>query len=157
MKEESVTRGFTSLMMEGKVKQALRLVDSDNVITGVHEMSEEIKGALQAKHPEGKEASPEVLAGEDIPRVEGVIFEEIDAKAILDAAKKIFGSGGPTKMNADMWKNILCSKVYGKLSDGLAEEIALLTRRLCTEKDEYDNIEFLFGSRMVALMKETAE
>ena len=67
-KEESTTRGFTRLMMEGKVKQALRLVDSDNVITGVHEMSEEIKRALQAKHPEGKEASPEVLAGGDIPR-----------------------------------------------------------------------------------------
>ena len=49
-------------------------------------MSEEIKRTLQAKHPEGKEASPEVLAGGDIPRVEGVIFEEIDAQAIQNAA-----------------------------------------------------------------------
>ena len=28
--------GFTEVMMNGKVKQALKLVDTDNVIAGVH-------------------------------------------------------------------------------------------------------------------------
>ena len=44
---------------------------------------------------------------------------------------------------------MLCSKAFGKLSDDLAEEIARLARRLCTE-----GINLLFDGRLVALRKE---
>ena len=153
-KEESTTRGFTRLMMEGKVKQALRLVDSDNVITGVHEVNEQVRNALQEKHPEGQEANPEILIDGDIPRVEEVIFENIDAQAIQDAAKSTFGSGGPTKVDAQIWKGILCSKAFGRLSDELAHEVALLARRICVKHIEHNKINFLLDCRLVALMKE---
>ena len=38
-KEENASRGFVRLMMEGRVRQALKLVNADTDICGVHEMS----------------------------------------------------------------------------------------------------------------------
>ena len=49
-KEEGKLRGFTRMMMTGKVKQALRLVDADNVIAGIHVINDDIRANLQAKH-----------------------------------------------------------------------------------------------------------
>ena len=37
-KQHSDIKGFTRLMLEGKVKQALKLVDEDSGIIGVHEL-----------------------------------------------------------------------------------------------------------------------
>ena len=132
--EEDKLRGFTRLMMEGKVKQALKLVNTDNVIAGVHVISDEIRASLQAKHPDAAEAEDRVLLEGDVPRVEEVIFEDINAQVIQATAKKTFGSGGPTRVDADTWKHILCSKAFGKLSNELAEQVAVFARRLCTSR-----------------------
>ena len=153
-KEEGKLRGFTRMMMAGKVKQALKLVDTDNVIAGVHVINDDIRDTLQAKHPEAAEADERALLDGDVPRVEEVIFEEINAKAIQASAKKTFGSGGPTRVDADMWKRILCSKAFGKLSDELADEVARMARRLCTEEIPHQVINLLFDARLVALRKE---
>ena len=69
-KEDKKLRSFANLMMEGKVKRALKLVDSDNGITGVHEMTD----SLQAKHPDARDADAGILINGDIPHVEAVIF-----------------------------------------------------------------------------------
>jgi len=60
-KEEGKVRGFSRLMMEGKVRQALRLVDADNMIDGVHVIDDEIRSTLEAKHPLAVQAVDEVL------------------------------------------------------------------------------------------------
>ena len=57
---ESTMRGFTRLMAEGKVKQALKLVDTGNEITGVHRLSPGVRHELRLKHPVGAELLPEV-------------------------------------------------------------------------------------------------
>ena len=48
----------------------------------------------------------------------------------------------------------MCSKVYGKLSDDLAEEVATCAKRLCSEKIPFGHLEFLLSCRLVALKKE---
>ena len=154
-KEEAVAKGFTRLMMEGKVRKALKLIDADSLITGVHSMSEEVKETLQAKHPKGEEASPEALLQSVAPRCEPVIFEAINRAAIQVAAKNTTGSGGPSRIDADIWKHMLCSKAYGALSDELADAVAVLTRRICTEDIPYDHVSSLFSCRLVPLIKET--
>ena len=152
--EEDKLRGFTRLMMTGKVKQALKLVDTENVIAGVHAINDDIRAILQSKHPEPTQAEERALSSDDAPSIEEVIFESIDGKAIQASAMKTFGSGGATKADADIWKHILCSKVFGKLSDDLAEEVAGLARRLCTEAIPHCAINLLFDGRLVALRKE---
>ena len=64
------------------------------------------------------------------------------------------GSGGPTRVDADNWKDVLCSKVFGKLSEELSEEVAIATRRLCVEDIPHQHIKLLLDNRLVPLMKE---
>ena len=153
-KEDKKLRSFANLMMEGKVKRALKLVDSDNGITGVHEMTDDVRNSLQAKHPDARDADTGILINGEVPHVEAVIFEEINAQSIQAAAKSTQGSGGPTKVDADIWKHILCSKVFGKLSDELAEQTALLARRLCTDEIPHEHTSFYYDGRLVALKKQ---
>ena len=151
---ESSLRGFARLMAEGKVKQALKLMDADNEITGVHSLTDRVRGVLLEKHPRGEDMHPEAAIEGEPPAVQPVIFEEITAHAIQSAAMSVHGSGGPTNVDADIWRHALCSKKFGKLSDEFANEIAVATRRLCIEEVPHDHISLLLDGRLVPLMKE---
>ncbi|MCP4459569.1 MAG: hypothetical protein GY816_16330, partial [Cytophagales bacterium] len=102
---------FCKRMLEGKVREATKLIDNENQ-TGILPNNEETIQLLMNKHPvRNKRDGPEVIPSST---VEPIIFEEIDGAAIQNAAKNTFGSGGPTLIDADGWKHILCSKSYGK-------------------------------------------
>jgi hypothetical protein len=151
-REEALARGFTRLMMEGKVREALKLVNADTDVCGVHDMSDAVKRTLEEKHPAAEQAQAEVLDPGDVRRVENVVFEGIDASAVQQAAKRTSGSGGPTKITTDMWKNLLCGT--GKQSDELADQIAIMARRICTEDIQYEKLDLHWVCRLVPLMKE---
>ena len=152
--KENVNRGFARLMAEGNVKQALKLVDADNEITGVHAINDHVRNVLLDKHPVGEDINPEAVIQGEAPIVQPVIFEEISANAIQSAAKNVHGSGGPTNVDADLWRHVLCSKKFGKLSDDFAAEIAVATRRLCVDVIPHSYVNLLLDGRLVPLMKE---
>ena len=102
---ESTLRGFARLMAEGKVKQALKLIDADNEITGVHSLSNHVRDVLHDKHPRGEDMHPDAAIQGDAPVVQPVIFEEINAQSIQSAAQSVRGSGGPTNIDADLWRH----------------------------------------------------
>ena len=83
-------------MMDDKIKQSMKLVDADNVISGVNEMTEDICQSLQAikpyKHSDAADADVRFLLDGDVSLVESVIFEEIIAQVIQAAAKSTSGS-----------------------------------------------------------------
>jgi hypothetical protein len=64
------------------------------------------------------------------------------------------GSGGPSKVDADMWKHILCSKTYGKKSVQLCQSIADITKRLCREDKPSPFLQHLIASRLIPLKKD---
>ena len=146
-KEESVMRGFSRLMMSGKVRQALKLVDADSEVTGVHAMNDEIREVLQRKHPEAEPAQQIALSLSEVPAVENVIFEEINAAMVIKSAADTSGAGGPTRLDAESWKHILCSKVFGKVSEELAEAVAITARRLCSEDIPHEYLRLLWDYR----------
>ena len=82
--------------MDDKIKHSMKLVDADNVISGVNEMTEDICQSLQAikryKHPDAADADVRFLLDGDVSLVESVIFEEIIAQVIQAAAKPTSGS-----------------------------------------------------------------
>ena len=86
-KKESVMRGFSRLMMTGKVRQALKLVDADSEVTGVHAMNDEIREVLQRKHPDAEEVQQMAMNQSEVPVVENVIFEEINASTVIKSAE----------------------------------------------------------------------
>ena len=156
-KESSHKRRFTQLMLEGKVRQALRLVDANGDISGVHSVTPEIMRILEEKHPPAAPLHPDAICNEDMPKVEEVIFESIDGKKVYDACRNMDGSGGPTKIDSDLIKQIVCSRVFGKLSEELADAIALATRRICTESIPNKYISLLLDNRLIPLIKDEVE
>ena len=77
----------------------------------------EIKGLLLDKHPAAQVPPADILLPETEPEAQSVIFEAITAEIIEKAAHNVSGSGGPTHIDSDGWKQILCSKQYGKLRE----------------------------------------
>ena len=45
----SIMKGFTRLMFQGKVKQALKLIDGNSGVIGVHSLTDSIRADLQEK------------------------------------------------------------------------------------------------------------
>ena len=111
---ESQVKGFSRLMLEGKVGQALKLINNDDAIVGVHKLTREIKGTLLAKHPAAETPPADILLPEVSPEAQSVIFEAISAEAVEKAVLNVNGAGGLTHIDADGWKQIH-SKASGKL------------------------------------------
>ena len=82
-----------------------------------------------------------------------VVFEEIDAGKVYAAALRLEGSGGPTLLDAEGWKHMLCSKTYGKVSTNLCQAIADLAKKLCREAVHPDTLHEFVACRLIPLDK----
>ena len=152
-KKQSELRNFTRLMMQGEVKKALKYVDEDSPITGVHEATHDIIEKLRHKHPAPAGPKPRAMLEEHHPPVQLVIFEGINGELVSKCAKTMHGSGGPTKVDTEIWKHMLCSKIHGGEGIQLAEEIANTTKRICREDIPFEDMASLLACRLVPLMK----
>ena len=85
--------------------------------------------------------------------MEPVIFENIDASTIERAAKLTKGSAGPSGLDSDTWRRILCSKSFNKCSGDACDAIARMCRRLCTEYVDPSTINALMACRLIPLDK----
>ena len=129
-KKEIKEKAFCRLMLVGKVSQAMKFINNDDLTLGVHPINSIIKELLQEKHPKGREALNEILLPESAPDPLPIIYKEIDADKVYKAALNIQGSGGPSLMDADGWRHMLCSKAYGNASTNLFQGIADLAKQL---------------------------
>ena len=131
--DESNRKAFCRLMLAGKVRQATKFIDSADPVTGVHDISHEIIEALKAKHPKGEELHADVMLDITKPLPNPVIYEHLTPEVIQKSAKNLSGSGGPSLVDADLWKYFLNSRAYGQLTYHLAEAVSGLAKRLCSE------------------------
>ena len=140
-------------MLLGKVSQAMKFINNDDLILGVHPITAAIKELLQEKHPKGRSAELDIMLPETAHEPQPVIYEEIDAETVYNAAKNIQGSGGPTLIDADGWRHMLCSKAYGKASTNLCQAIAELAKKLCREEIHPDHLNEFVSCRLIPLDK----
>jgi hypothetical protein len=155
---ESNDKAFCRLMFVGKVGQAMKFINNDDNVVGVHKLTDDIKKILQDKHPAGEdpptETPEDVLLGDGTDSfVQPVIFEDISAESIKKACMSLHGSGGPTQVDTDAWKHIICSRVYGNVSVELSEALANMAKRLCREQIHPDCLKEFTASRLVPLDK----
>ena len=95
-----------------------------------------------------------MLLHNPIKNINSIIYDNINGDLIRKCVTKIKGSSGPTCLDADFWKKILCNTVYGDASDDLYHAIALMTRKLCGEvMDDLDSIQALMACRLILLDK----
>ena len=152
-KEEHNQKAFVKLMLLGKIGDAAKKVNNENAVKGVHQLNDEIKQILQEKHPEGRNPVPDVLLPQTSTAPQPVIYEEITSDSVYRTAKNMKGSGGPTLVDADTWKQFLCSKVYGNSSVDLCQAISDLAKILSTEEVHPDCLTEYIAGRLVPLDK----
>ena len=108
---------------------------------------------LIKKHPRARPAAPgSILEGPGL-NVEPVIFENIDGTLIQACAKRTGGSAGPSVLDSDGLKRLLCSKQFGKKTGELCDAIALMARRLSTEYLDPASLNKYTAGRLVPLDK----
>ena len=144
---------FVKLMLLGKIGDAAKKVNNEDAVKGVHQLDDEIKQILLDKHPVGRNPAPDILMQQTSTAPQPVIYEEITSESVYRTAKNMKGSGGPTLVDADTWKQFLCSKVYGNASIDLCQAISDLAKILSTEEVHPDCMTEYIAGRLVPLDK----
>ena len=115
---EDISKVFAKLVFQGNLSAASKLLDSES-LTGLLNLTPEALERLKEKHPEEADIADESLLYGPIDYIPPGVFDLIDEKMIFDAATKTKGSAGPSGMDAELYRRILCSKNFkaeGKVS-----------------------------------------
>ena len=121
---QSDQKAFSRLMLQGQVKKAPKIVNHASDIDGKHDITKDIKKKLKEKHPKAAELKQSAIIDKPEIKTERVIFENITQDDITSNTKNSSGSGGPTQIDMDTWREMICSKSYDTHSKMLADEIA---------------------------------
>ena len=147
----NLTKSFTNLMLSGKFTQASKLIKRTN--SGLLQMDDEVKVLLLNKHPRASSADYNCLLSGPEEKVEEVIFESIDSDLVYKTAKMINGSGGPTLIDSECWKHLLCSNNFKVQQKNLCDAIAKLAQQICVTQINPAHFKELFASRLIPLYK----
>ena len=80
-------------------------------------------------------------------------FDEIDETSIFNSALRTKGSAGPSGMDSELYRRILCSKCFGSSCKSLREEIATFTKNIATKSYHPDLLQAYVSSRLIPLDK----
>ena len=138
--------------MEGKVSAALKLLDKESA-SGVLKLTDQVMKELKLKHPEPAPVKDNSLLNGPIDIVSESFFQSIDEQTVMKAALDTKGSAGPSGMDAELYRRILCSKNFNAAGKDLREEIATFARNLSTKTYEPDLLGAFVASRLIPLDK----
>ena len=132
---EKLARTFSKLMMEGRVRAALRLATNTN--TGLFSLDEMIsdnsrktvRDVLEEKHPEPKPAHAETIVSQLNNEFHPIIFESITPEIIRKCALQTQGAAGPSGVDAMHWRRFCTA--FGEKSNDLCSALARFAKRLC--------------------------
>ena len=153
-KAENRDRAFMRHMLFGKLGPAAKFINNEDAVKGVHKLNDDIKTILLQKHPEARDVKQAaLLPPNDVEDPEPVIYEEIGSELVQKISKKLKGSGGPSQVDADMWRDFTGSKALGKAPEQLCVAIAETAKILCTEPVHPDCLEEYNACRLIPLDK----
>ena len=109
---------------------------------------------LQTKHPEGKDANDDALLPGEALVIQPIIFESIDEDMVLKVAQ-ITKDGGLSGMDANIWRKILSSKVYGDAGRDLRikSSLANAIKEMYINNINDNSLEALMASQLAPLDK----
>ena len=76
---------------------------------------------LKQKHPQIRDADPEIMLPDKPEEIHPIKFDSIDAENVRKAALKTRGGAGPSGFDADDWKRIFTSNQFGDSTDDLCK------------------------------------
>ena len=145
-------------MAQGKVHSALNYLSRDQTggILGLDDIIPQSQGLttrdiLRDKHPPGKPACPESLLPDCVESVNPIIYSDLDAECILQAALHTQGAAGLSGLDAYAWRR-LCSS-FKSTSHDLCHALAAVGRRICSSNIHPDDLSAFVSCRLIPLNK----
>ena len=160
---KQTARSFAKLVMEGKMRAALRLLSQDNngaplpldSQVETNRTHKSVREVLQEKHPCQQHAKSAALIDQNTrqPTDEPhpILFEKIDGQLIRSMALRTDGSAGPSGMDAAAWKRLCTS--FKTASTELCDALAATARKLCSHYVDPSGISAFVACRLIALDK----
>ena len=162
-RQESTARKFADHMFHGDVSGATKLLTKSkgSVLRASDPIGDLIVlDVLREKHPQARPVTQEALIAN--PSVDStdpsvpalphpIIFEQITAKTIKNAALHTKGSAGPSGLDSRQWKRPCTS--FKTASADLCHSLALIARRLCSSEVDPNHLAPLLTCRLIALDK----
>ena len=154
---EKLARTFSKLMMEGRVRAALRLL-ATNTHRGLLSLNEMIsdnsrrtvRDVLEEKHPEPKPAHAETIVSLLNNEFHPIIFESITPE-VIKCALQTQGAAGPSGVDAMHWRRFCTA--FGEKSNDLCSTLARFAKRLCTSYVDPVGIMAYTACRLIPLNK----
>ena len=106
---ENLSKKFAKFISEGKILAALKLLDNTSS-SGLLPLTEDVMTQLKEKHTEPAHIIGDQLLRGQIDKIPDCYFDCIDEQDVLKAAKDTKGAGGPSGLDADQYRRIICSK-----------------------------------------------
>ncbi|XP_068684892.1 uncharacterized protein [Montipora foliosa] len=150
---EDLSKVFAKLVMQGKLSAALKLLENESS-SGLLDLSPAVLQGLKDKHPEAAEIAEESLLHGPINSIPPGVFDLIDEEMIFKSASRTKGSAGPSGMDSEIYKRILCSKNFKNEGKMLREELAIFTRQLLTKSYHPSLLEAYTSCRLIPLDKD---
>ena len=149
--DDSIARIFTTMMLNGNGKAAMRYVVNQSK-GGILKLSEETKQQLADKHPEGRDAADETLIKGPVPEsVDPIVFSALDASLIKKCALKTEGAAGVSQADDQLWHKMVTS--YKDSSSEFCAAVAAGARRFASEFVDPEANEALMNNRGIPLDK----
>ena len=161
---QQTARAFAKLMMEGRVRAALRLVaedsnggplqlDSQIGSDGCNTTPETVREILLRKHPPKQSPKQSTIITPDAPIVEPhpVLFDKIDGLLIRNTVLRMDGAAGPSGLDAAAWKRMCTS--FRSASTDLCDALASMARRICSCFVDPKGLSAFVACRLIALDK----
>ncbi len=160
--EEHFARVFGRLMIQGKVKAAIRWL-SQSTSRGVLPLdkvvgdgSRTVYDVLLDKHPVPQELDPDAVISVSSPVIQqqpahAVLFDRLNGQMIKTAALRTDGAAGPSGVDAAGWRR-LCTAFHGA-SRSLCDAIAKFARRIATDYVDPSGLAAFVACRLIPLDK----
>ena len=128
-KVKDISKTFSKLVLQGKLTAAMKLLDNESS-SGLLDLSPDVLQGLQDKHLQAADIAEESSLHGPIDYIPPNVYDLIDEESIYNSASKTKGSAGPSGMDAELYKRILCSKNFKTEGKILREELAVFTRTI---------------------------
>jgi len=148
----ATSRKFKELMQKGNLNGAIKLL-TNNIKGRILPLNNQTMELLRIKHPEGKNAPDDALLPGEILTVQPIIFDAIDDEMVLNAVQLTKGGSRLSGMDADGWRKILISRVYGETGNDVRRSFANSIKKMCRDKITDNSSDALMVSRLVPLDK----
>ena len=110
---EETAKKFTNFIINGNINGALRLLENNEGGCGILPINDSTIKLLHEKHPDADEFFDDMLLNGPRKYIDPIVYETINADMIEQLSIKTKEAAGPSKFDADDWKRILGTKLYG--------------------------------------------